>query len=123
MCCLRPGVPGLSENIRVISVVGRFLEHSRVYYFHNGGQEQIYIGSADLMPRNINRRVEVLFPVREMRLIRYLRDDVLETYLNDNIKARLMNSDGTYKRVSVKSNTPRLNSQLWLLNHNQKAIK
>jgi polyphosphate kinase len=123
MCCLRPGVPGLSENIRVISVVGRFLEHSRVYYFHNGGQEQIYIGSADLMPRNINRRVEVLFPVREMRLIRYLRDDVLETYLNDNIKARLMNSDGTYKRVSVKGNTPRLNSQLWLLNHNQKAIK
>jgi polyphosphate kinase len=123
MCCLRPGVPGLSENIRVISVVGRFLEHSRVYYFHNGGQEQIYLGSADLMPRNINRRVEVLFPVREMRLIRYLRDDVLETYLNDNIKARLMNSDGTYKRVSVKGNTPRLNSQLWLLNHNQKAIK
>jgi polyphosphate kinase len=123
ICCLRPGVPGLSENIRVISVVGRFLEHSRVYYFHNGGHEQIYLGSADLMPRNINRRVEVLFPVREMRLIRYLRDDVLETYLNDNIKARLMNSDGTYKRMSVKGNTPRLNSQLWLLNHNQKAIK
>ncbi len=123
ICCMRPGIQGLSENVRVISVVGRFLEHSRVYYFQNGGHEQIYLGSADLMPRNINRRVEVLFPVREMRLIRYLRDEVLETYLNDNIKARLMNSDGTYKRVSAKGNTPRLNSQLWLLNYNQKANK
>ena len=123
ICCLRPSIPGLSENIRVISIVGRFLEHSRIFYFQNGGHEQIYLGSADLMPRNINRRVEVLFPVREMRLIRYLRDDVLETYLNDNVKSRLMNSDGTYKRISVKGNAPRLNSQLWLMNHNQKSNK
>jgi len=123
ICCLRPGVPGLSENIQVTSIVGRFLEHSRVYYFQNGGHEQVYLGSADLMPRNINRRVEVLFPVREMRLIRYLRDDVLETCLNDNVKARLMNSDGTYKRVSVKGNTPHLNSQLWLLNNNTRSTK
>jgi len=123
MCCLRPGIPGISENIRVISVVGRFLEHSRVFYFENGGQEQIYLGSADLMPRNINRRVEVLFPVTEPRLIRYLRDDVLDTYLKDNVKARLMKKDGTFGRVRPKSNEPEINVQEWLLQFNQTSQK
>ena len=99
MCCLRPGVPGVSENIRVTSIVGRFLEHSRVFWFRNGGQEEVYLGSADLMMRNLDRRVEILFPVSNPRLIRYLRDDVLATYLADNVKARVMASDGSYTRV------------------------
>ncbi len=99
-CSLRPGIPGLSENIRVISVVGRFLEHSRIYYFRNGGNERIYMGSADLMPRNLNDRVEVLFPVEDSRHVRYLRDEILRTYQADNIKARLMLPDGTYKRLT-----------------------
>jgi polyphosphate kinase len=96
ICCLRPGVDGLSENIRVISIVGRFLEHSRIYYFRNGGQEEIYLGSADLMTRNLDYRVEVLFPVEDERLIRHLRDEVLATYLADNAKARWLHADGTY---------------------------
>lgn len=98
ICCLRPGIPGVSENIRVASVVGRFLEHSRIFYFKNAGQEEIYLGSADLMQRNLNRRVETVFPVRDERLSRYLRDEVLSTYLYDNTKARVMQPDGTYQR-------------------------
>ncbi len=117
MCCLRPGVPGVSENIRVISLVGRFLEHSRVYYFHNGGQAQIYLGSADLMPRNINHRVEVLFPVQDRRIIRYLRDDVLQTYLIGNIKIRQMNSNGIYNRLLQAPGEPPINPQEWLIHH------
>ena len=96
ICCLRPGVDGLSENIRVTSIVGRFLEHSRIYYFRNGGQEDIYLGSADLMTRNLDYRVEVLFPVEDERLIRHLRDEVLATYLADNVKARWLRADGNY---------------------------
>src|SRR5208282_6270175 len=90
ICALRPGVRGLSDRIKVRSIVGRFLEHSRVYYFGNAGQEEIYLGSADMMPRNLNRRVEVVFPVRDPKLIRHLRDDVLATYLADAVKARHM---------------------------------
>jgi polyphosphate kinase len=123
ICCLVPGVPGVSENIRVRSIVGRFLEHSRIYYFHNGGEAEVYLGSADLMPRNINRRVEILFPVQDSRLIRYLRDDVLETYLNDNLKAREMKPDGSYTRVRAGKNEAPLNSQLWLLNRRQQMTK
>ncbi len=121
ICCLRPGVEGLSENIRVISIVGRFLEHSRIYYFRNGGNEQVYLGSADLMPRNINRRVEVLFPVQDMRLIRYLRDEVLATELKDNLKARLMMPDGSYTRIKGNGDEKPLNIQNWLLNKHLKA--
>ena len=120
MCCLRPGIPKVSENIRVISVVGRFLEHSRVYYFYNGGQERIYLGSADLMPRNINWRVEVLFPVQDLRLVRYLRDSVLETYFIANTKARLMQADGSYKTIKPKGDAKPLNPQEWLINYHQK---
>ncbi len=115
ICCLRPGVSGLSENIRVISILGRFLEHSRIYYFKNGGDEQIYMGSADLMPRNLNRRVEVLFPLEDPRLVRYVRDEVLATSLKDNVKARLMLPDGSYERNKGNAGDPPLNSQAWFI--------
>ncbi len=117
ICCLRPGLPDVSENIRVISIVGRFLEHSRVYYFHNNGQEEIYLGSADLMPRNIDHRVEVLFPIESPDLIRHLRDDVLEVYLNDTAKARRLMPDGSYERIKAKGDRPPFNSQAWLISH------
>jgi polyphosphate kinase len=98
ICCLRPGVPGVSENIEVISVVGRFLEHSRIFYFHNAGDDQVYIGSADLMPRNIDHRVEVLIPIRDARMIQHIRTDVLAPYLADHVKGRRMLPNGTYRR-------------------------
>ncbi|MBZ5603289.1 MAG: RNA degradosome polyphosphate kinase, partial [Acidobacteriia bacterium] len=109
ICSLRPGVPGVSENIRVISIVGRFLEHSRIYYFQNAGREQVYLGSADLMGRNLNHRVEVLFPIENKRLLRRLRDDVLATYLTDNRNARHMRPDGTFSWD--KSAEPAIDSQ------------
>ncbi|MDX1437317.1 MAG: polyphosphate kinase 1, partial [Anaerolineales bacterium] len=115
ICCLRPGVPGVSENIRVVSIVGRFLEHSRIYYFHNNGDEKIYMGSADLMPRNLNRRVEVLFPIEDKKLIRNVRDVILETYLKDNLGARLMASDGTYSRLEPEPDEELIDSQGHLL--------
>lgn len=114
ICCLRPGIKGVSENIRVISIVGRFLEHSRIYYFRNAGQEEIYLGSADLMPRNLNRRVEVVFPVRDSKLIRHLRDEVLATYMADVVKGRQMQSNGSY--VPSAHRAPEaVNSQQWLI--------
>jgi polyphosphate kinase len=98
ICCLRPGVPGVSDNIKVTSVVGRFLEHSRIYYFHNGGEEEIYLGSADMMPRNLDRRVEVLFPLEDPEIVQQVKDQILGAYRADNVKAREMKSDGTYVR-------------------------
>ena len=115
ICCLRPGIPGLSDNITVTSIVGRFLEHSRIYYFDNSGDEEVYLGSADLMPRNLNRRVEVVFPIEDKRLIRYLRDEVLSTYLRDNLKARRLRSDGTYCRVKPKKGQSEVSVQDALL--------
>jgi polyphosphate kinase len=109
ICCLRPGVAGVSENIRVTSIVGRFLEHSRIYYFRNGGREEIYLGSADLMGRNLNNRVEVLFPVEHKRLLRRLREEILATYLADNRNARHMLSDGNF--VWEKTDSPAIDSQ------------
>ncbi len=111
ICCLRPGLPGVSENIRVTSIVGRFLEHSRVYYFLNGGEEQVYLGSADLMSRNLDRRVEVLFPVEVAGLVRQLRDEVLGVELADNVKARRMRPDGSYERVVPLSDEARIDAQ------------
>jgi len=119
ICCLRPGVSGVSENIRVFSIVGRFLEHSRIYYFRNNGEAQIYVGSADLMPRNLNRRVEILFPIEETRVIRYLREEVLDVYLSDNVKAREMRSDGTYFRRPMEKGEARISSQDVLLERNR----
>jgi len=97
ICSLRPGVPGVSDNIRVISIVGRFLEHSRIYYFQNGGAEEIYLGSADLMHRNLSHRVEIIFPVESPRLVRRLKE-ILDIYLSDQAKARCLQPDGSYSR-------------------------
>ena len=117
ICCLRPGVPGVSENITVTSIVGRFLEHSRLFYFRNNGQEEILMGSADLMPRNLDGRVEVLFPVRDPSLLAALRDDVLFLQLGDNQKSRRLLSDGNYVRVVPAEGEAPLDSQEWLLAH------
>jgi len=111
VCCLRPGIPGVSENVRVISVIGRFLEHSRVYYFHNSGKYEIYMGSADLMRRNLDRRVEILFPVEDPILKRKVRDDVIETYLNDTVDSHELNSDGTYRRIEPAAGEAPLSAQ------------
>jgi polyphosphate kinase len=115
ICCLRPGIPGVSENIQVISVVGRFLEHNRIYYFRTGGEEEIYLGSADLMPRNINRRVELLFPLEGPELIRHVRDEILALYLSDTVQGRQMQSDGTYVRRQTEAGKRSVNAQARLL--------
>jgi polyphosphate kinase len=99
ICCLRPGVPGVSENIRVMSIVGRFLEHSRLYCFENGGDPEVYLGSADWMPRNFHRRIEVVFPVEDPRLKDRLLTEIIPTFLNDNVKARILQPDGKYIRL------------------------
>ena len=117
VCSLRPGVPGVSETIRVRSIIGRFLEHSRIFYFHNGGEEKIYVGSADLMPRNLNRRVEVLFPIENARMQRRIRDKILEKYLADTGAARLMQPDGTFIRQRIKPARKALNAQEWFMKH------
>ena len=98
VCMLRPGVEGVSENIRVRSIVGRFLEHSRVFYFQNDGANEVYIGSADWMQRNLDRRVEVVVPVKDQQLRKYLREVLLDAYLRDDVKARRLNIDGSYAR-------------------------
>jgi polyphosphate kinase len=99
ICALRPGVRGVSDRIRVRSVVGRFLEHSRIFYFENGGEEEVYIGSADWMPRNLYERVEVLSPLRDPMLRERVRQEILEVYLADNLKARILERDGSYRRA------------------------
>jgi polyphosphate kinase len=112
VCCLKPGIPGISENIRVISVIGRFLEHSRAYYFHNGGKEELYLGSADIMPRNLDDRVETLFPVLDKTIIRIVKSD-LDLIMSDNVKAWEMNADATYSKIS--NDSPKVNSQALFL--------
>jgi polyphosphate kinase len=114
ICCLRPQVPGLSDNIRVRSIVGRFLEHSRIYYFANGGDEDIYIGSADLMERNFDTRVETLCRLRDDGIVRHLRDVVLDAYLRDNDRAYEL-EDAAYRRVEAAPGEPRVNAQQSLL--------
>jgi polyphosphate kinase len=112
-------VPGLSDNIRVISVVGRFLEHHRIYYFLNGGKEEIWLGSADLMQRNLDRRVETLFPVEDQSLKEWIVRDVVGAYLKDNQKARYLLPDGSYVPVKPKAGEPPFNCQSWFLRHSQ----
>jgi polyphosphate kinase len=110
MCCLRPGIPGLSENISVRSIVGRFLEHSRIYCFSNGGEPVVYLGSADIMARNLDRRVETLFPVEDLALVAQTYG-LLQVYLQDTIRARLLQPDGSYRRVRPRRGRPALDSQ------------
>ena len=116
LCCLRPGVAGFSENIRVTSIVGRFLEHSRVYYFRNGGTEVMFLGSADLMRRNLSHRVEILFPVTNPKLVRRVKE-FLDIELADEKKAYHLQSDGHYERSSRSSHADVMDSQLHLLTH------
>ena len=103
ICCLRPGQPGLSENIRVRSVVDRFLEHSRVIVFGEGEGQQVYLSSADWMPRNFERRVEVMFPVEAPELRRRIVDEILPVYLRDNQRARVLQPDGSYLPTPIKA--------------------
>ncbi|MCU1297687.1 MAG: Polyphosphate kinase [Acidobacteriaceae bacterium] len=97
MCALRPGIRGVSDRIRVRSIIGRFLEHSRIFYFLNGGEEEVYLGSADWMPRNLYERVEVLFPIKDPLLRERVRREILDAYLADNVKTRILLKDGAYK--------------------------
>ena len=110
ICCVRPKVKGLSDRIRVISVIGRFLEHSRIFYFSNGGEEQVYIGSADWMPRNLDARVEVITPIEEGSLVKELKQ-ILEIILADNRQAWDLKADGTYIQRSPKDGEPEMSSQ------------
>jgi polyphosphate kinase len=110
ICCLKPNLPGISENIRVISIVGRFLEHSRIYYFENNGNPKIFLSSADLMPRNLNRRVEILFPIEDPDLKNKIIH-ILDVIFRDNHNARLLLPDGKYIRLTPKKNEPRFSSQ------------
>ncbi len=116
ICCLRPGLEGISENIRVTSIVGRFLEHARVYYFYHGGEEEMLVGSADLMPRNLDRRVEQLFPVEDP-FIKAALKKILDIHLQDNVKAREMLPDGSYRRVRPGPDEPRIHAQAWMIEH------
>ncbi len=111
VCCLRPGIPGISENIRVISILDRFLEHTRIYYFHNGGDPDIYSGSADWMPRNFNRRVEALYPIEDKQLKSRIIKEILLTYLKDNVKSRIQRADGMYTRIDREPGRKRIRSQ------------
>jgi polyphosphate kinase len=115
VCCLRPGIPGISDRIQVRSIVGQFLEHSRVYYFENGGAPEVYIGSADLMERNLDRRVETLCPVTDPAMRQLLRDAVLEVLLSDTDRAWTLHTDGSYVRATAPEGVPPLNSQRFLL--------
>jgi polyphosphate kinase len=110
ICCLRAQAPGISENIRVVSIVGRFLEHSRIFYFRNGGEEEVYLSSGDWMPRNFVRRVEIMFPVEDPDHKRRLVEEILEVYLQDNVNTRELCADGSYKQIRPGREEPRVDS-------------
>jgi polyphosphate kinase len=112
ICCLRPGIPGVSENIRVISIVDKFLEHSRITYFQNGDNPEVFLASADWMPRNFRRRVEIMFPIEDPRLQNRIVEGILGVVLMDNVKARVLQPDGTYRRMAPVNSEPRIRSQV-----------
>jgi polyphosphate kinase len=117
ICSLRPEVIGVSDRITVTSLVGRFLEHSRIYYFRYDDGEELLLGSADLMPRNLDGRIETLFPVEDPRLQRAIRDEILFTHLHDTKQLRRMDDKGLYRRVMAKPTNPPFDSQAWMLEH------
>jgi polyphosphate kinase len=112
ICCLKPGIKGLSENIKVLSIVDRFLEHSRIFYFRAGGGDKLFLSSADWMPRNFFSRYEIAFPVADPLLKRYIKEVILEGGLADNVKARQLQPDGTYDRIKPAPGEKALRSQL-----------
>jgi polyphosphate kinase len=117
ICCLRPGVHGVSDNIRVRSLVGRFLEHARVYYFHNGGNPEMYCGSADLMPRNLDHRVEVLFPILDPAVRDRICANILEVQMRDTVNAWREHADGSYERIVPDDGKAPFDSQEWSMAH------
>ncbi len=121
MCSLRPGIEGVSENIRVFSLLGRYLEHSRIFYFKNDGTPQIYMGSADLMPRNLNNRVEVIFPVEDTKIVEYIHDNILSAYLRDNSKIYQMKTDGTFEQLQPEKDQAAFSTQDHFIQRTQHA--
>jgi polyphosphate kinase len=115
ICCLRPGVKGLSENISVTSIVGRFLEHTRAYYFHNNGSEELYLGSADLMPRNLDRRVETLFPVEDDSIRQRILNVILPVHLRDDVQSSELSPQGEYVRLAPRDGAAPIDSQRWMM--------
>lgn len=115
ICCLRPGVKGVSDNISVNSIVGRFLEHARMFYFQNGGDSEILIGSSDLMFRNLNERIEVVFAIPDRRIMNAILKNMLKIHLKDNVKSRRLLPDGTYEKARPKEGEEIINSQSWLI--------
>jgi polyphosphate kinase len=115
VCCLRPGVPGWSDTIRVISIVGRFLEHSRIYLFRHGGAESLYIGSADLMERNLDRRVEAIVPIEDERLKAHVRERLLPAYFRDTVNSRELHADGIYRPVLPEVGEAPFDVHLWFM--------
>src|SRR5436190_2109954 len=123
ICCLRPKIPGLSENIRVFSIVGRFLEHSRILYFENAGQREVFLSSADWMPRNFFRRVELAFPVEQQSRRDEIMDQVLPKFVHDRVKARELQPDGSYRRLKPEGKEPREQAQLQFRERSRRLAK
>jgi polyphosphate kinase len=121
ICCLVPNVPGVSENIKVTSIVGRFLEHSRVFYFYNNGNEEFFLSSADMMQRNLDRRVEISFPIEDKRLQNELMRTLIKVSLKDNIKTKILTPDMNYEIIKTENGVKKINSQEWLMKHSIKA--
>ncbi len=121
ICCLVPGLEGISANIEVRSIVGRYLEHSRVYYFYNNGEEEIYLSSADFMQRNLDRRVEIAFPVIDQKLKDEINRTLIKASMKDNVKARILCSDMNYLKPEPEPGAKLVDSQEWLMNHTIKA--
>ena len=117
ICCLWPGVIGVSDTIRVTSIVDRFLEHARIYHFHNGGDDEVLLGSADLRPRNLDRRIEILFPISDPGMKKAILEKILAVHLRDNTKARELGPDGCYHRIAPREGEEAVHSQQWFLEH------